>query len=61
MRLSLIVAAVREAEIREAVIRKEGDEWCVRSPNNPKWSGGCYKSKDKAEKRLKQVEFFKRK
>lgn len=43
------------------VIRKEGDEWCVRSPDNPNWNGGCYKSKEKAQKRLQQVEFFKHK
>lgn len=51
----------REAtEEKEAVIRKEKGEYCVRSPNNPNWNGGCYKSKGEAEKRLKQVEFFKR-
>jgi hypothetical protein len=42
------------------VIRKEKGEYCVRSPNNPDWNGGCYPSKDKAEDRLKQVEYFKR-
>lgn len=42
-----------------AVIRKEGNEWCVRSPDNPTWNGGCYDTKEKAEKRLRQVEFFK--
>ncbi len=50
-----------EGGMVEAVIRKEGDEWCVRSPDNPDWSGGCYKSKGAAEKRLQQVEFFKHK
>lgn len=45
----------------QAVIRKEKGEFCVRSPDNPNWSGGCYKSKEKAEERLRQVEFFKRK
>lgn len=44
----------------EAVIRKEKGEYCVRSPNNPDWNGGCYPSKDEAEERLKEVEFFKR-
>jgi len=43
-----------------AVIRKEKGEYCVRSPNNPDWNGGCYKSKAEAEARLKQIEFFKR-
>lgn len=43
------------------VIRKENGKYCVRSPDNPSWNGGCYDSKDAAEKRLKQVEFFKHK
>jgi hypothetical protein len=44
----------------EAVIRKEKGEYCVRSPNNPDWNGGCYPSEAKAEERLHEVEFFKR-
>jgi hypothetical protein len=57
-----ITEVTKEAgiESREAVIRKEKGEYCVRSPNNPNWNGGCYKSKSEAEARLKQVEFFKR-
>lgn len=46
---------------RFAVIRKEKGQYCVRSPNNPDWNGGCYDSKSEAEDRLKQVEFFKHK
>jgi hypothetical protein len=45
----------------EAVIRKEKGEYCVRSPDNPDWSGGCYPTKEEAKKRLQQVEFFKHK
>jgi len=43
------------------VVRKtpDKDEWCVKSENNPDWSGGCYESKEKAEDRLRQVEYFK--
>ena len=44
---------------KEAVIRKEKGEYCVRSPDNPDWNGGCYQSKGEAERRLKQVEWFK--
>jgi len=43
-----------------AVIRKEDGKFCVRSPDNPDWNGGCYDTKGEAEKRLRQVEFFKR-
>ena len=43
-----------------AVIRKEKGQFCVRSPNNPDWNGGCFDTKGEAEDRLKQVEFFKR-
>lgn len=45
----------------DGVIRKENGKYCVRSPSNPDWNGGCYDSKGAAEKRLKQVEFFKHK
>jgi hypothetical protein len=44
-----------------SVIRKEKGEYCVRSPDNPDWNGGCYPSKEKAEERLRQVEYFKHK
>lgn len=43
----------------EAVIKKEDGEFCVRSPDNKDWSGGCYETKGEAEKRLNQVEYFK--
>lgn len=46
---------------KTAEIVKEKGEFCVRSPNNKEWSGGCYPTEDEAEDRLKQVEFFKRK
>jgi len=49
-----------EADVTvEAYISHEGDEWCVRSRKNPSWSGGCYPTKEQAEKRLQQVEMFK--
>jgi len=54
---------LKEATVSDevtSVIRKEKGQYCVRSPNNPDWNGGCYDSKGEAEKRLKQVEFFKR-
>jgi len=49
------------ARYREAIIRKEKGEFCVRSPNNPDWNGGCYPTEGEAKKRLQQVEFFKHK
>lgn len=49
------------ARYKLAIIRKEKGEYCVESPNNPDWNGGCYPSKEKAEDRLKQVEYFKHK
>lgn len=56
-------ASVRRivARYKMAVIRKEKGEYCVRSPNNPDWNGGCYPSKEKAEERLREVEYFKHK
>lgn len=44
-----------------AYIKKEHGQWCVHSEKNPSWSGGCYDTKEKAEKRLQQVEMFKHK
>lgn len=48
-------------EERTGIIRKTPgkEEYCVKSPKNPDWNGGCYKSKEKAKNRLKQVEYFK--
>lgn len=46
---------------RTAVIRKEKGQYCVRSPDNPDWNGGCYDTKAEAEERLRQVEYFKHK
>lgn len=42
-----------------AVIREENGKYCVHSPKNPDWNGGCYDTKGEAEKRLEQVEYFK--
>jgi hypothetical protein len=41
-----------------AIVRKtpNKNEWCVKSENNPDWSGGCYPSKAQANKRLSEVE-----
>lgn len=56
-----MTSAIRVAQrFLEAVIRKEKGQYCVRSPDNSDWNGGCYDSKDEAEKRLQQVEYFKR-
>lgn len=49
------------ARTKTAIIVKEKGQYCVRSPNNPDWNGGCYDSKSKAEDRLKAVEYFKHK
>ncbi len=38
---------------------EKGKGYCVKSEKNPDWSGGCYPSHGKAEKRLEQVEKFK--
>jgi hypothetical protein len=56
-----ITEVTKEAgQDKEAVIRKEKGEFCVRSPDNPSWNGGCYKSEGEAKKRLEQVEWFKK-
>lgn len=46
--------------IKKAVIRKnDKGEYCVKSPDNPDWNGGCYDTKEEAEERLQEVEYFK--
>lgn len=48
--------------LRIARIVKEDGKYCVKSEKKDSdWSGGCYDSKDKAKKRLQEVEFFKHK
>ena len=44
---------------KDAIIVHQDGKWCVKSPKNPKWNGGCYPSREKAEQRLKTVEMFK--
>lgn len=57
--LSSIAARIVEAQERESKVVKEKGKYCVRSENNPDWSGGCYDTKAEADKRLNQVEMFK--
>lgn len=53
-----------ESEVLEskvAIVKKTPnvEEYCVLSKKNPSWSGGCYGSRERAEKRLEEVEMFK--
>jgi hypothetical protein len=41
------------------MIRRRGRKYCVVSPRNPDWSGGCYDTRREAEARLRQVESIK--
>ena len=54
------LGAVRASMGHQAVIREEDGKYCVKSEKGGTWSGGCYDTKEKAEERLRQVEFFKR-
>ncbi|KKN09504.1 hypothetical protein LCGC14_1045890 [marine sediment metagenome] len=45
-------------EITKAVIRKVGKEFCIFSKDNKNL--GCFSSRKKALKRLREIEFFKR-
>lgn len=42
-----------------AIIVEENGKWCVRSPKNKNWSGGCFSNRAAAEKRLAEVERIK--
>jgi len=57
--LPSIATRVAESLGRTSKIVEKGGEFCVKSENNPDWSGGCYPSREKANKRLEQVEMFK--
>lgn len=39
-----------------AVIRKQGNQWCIFSKSGKKL--GCYPTEKKAQKRLREIEFF---
>ena len=53
-------ASVPRGDTAEDVVKtRNEDEWCVVSPKNEDWSGGCYGSPGAAHKRLDQVEMFK--
>jgi hypothetical protein len=54
----VVARYLKAEEEKNSVIRKEKGEYCVRSPDNPDWSGGCFSEKGKAEKRLHEVEYF---
>jgi hypothetical protein len=40
-------------------VAKRGDKWCVISHTDPDKSFGCYNTKEEAEKRLRQIQYFK--
>jgi len=51
--------------LRDEIIRKKGDQWCLYSRKvNPKTGKrrnlGCYDTKEKVKERERQVQFFKR-
>lgn len=41
------------------MIVKEKGEYCVKSEDGKKKLGGPYKTKEQAEKRLREIEYFK--
>jgi hypothetical protein len=43
----------------DVVKTRNKDEWCVVSPKNDTWSGGCYGSPERAEERLEEIERIK--
>jgi hypothetical protein len=48
--------------VRIARIVKEDGKYCVKSENpSSTWSGGCYSTKEEAEDRLREIEYFKSK
>lgn len=51
--------SVAQSEHQGFIKHVKGKGYCVKSPKNPDWSGGCYPTKAEAEKRLSQVEAFK--
>lgn len=56
--LGSCVEIQKEAYI-QTITENGKKKYKVRSEKNPKWNGGIYSSKEKAKKRLQQVEMFK--
>lgn len=55
-----VAICIASIDGRVSYIKKHGPhKYEVKSENNPDWSGGTYKTKAEAEKRLQQVEMFK--
>ncbi len=52
-------ASVPRGDVADIVKTRNEDEWCVVSPKNESWSGGCYGSPGAAQHRLEDVEMFK--
>jgi hypothetical protein len=57
--LQPILSTLHASMLKIAYVRKMGDKWCVMSRKGKKL--GCYDSKTKANKRLRQIEYFKHK
>jgi hypothetical protein len=60
-RVAASAEALEDESVTGVVKKTPGKGYCVKSEKNPDWSGGCAPTKGEAEKRLKQVEFFKHK
>ncbi len=59
MNLFDIAIRISGIETIGKILKKKG-KWCVVSGNpDSSWSGGCFDTKAEAEKRLRQVEYFK--
>lgn len=59
LRIAARVAAVEpepEPSTTGVVRKTPGKGYCVKSENNPDWSGGCYPTKAEADDRLGEVE-----
>ncbi len=51
------IDAIKDRNIRNEVIRKQGSQYCVKSKKGKNM--GCYPSKKQANKRLGQIHYFK--
>ena len=58
--LSTVATRVSQHVKTSYIKHEKGKGYCVKSEKNPDWSGGCFPTKGEAEKRLNEVEYFKR-
>jgi len=57
--LTSLITTISKFAVVKKIKENSKTKYEVKSEKNPNWSGGTYNSKEKAKKRLKEIEMFK--